>query len=174
MSLDTTIGGASSDSYATLAECKAYWDMIGFDYSSYSDALIEEAMRRAVKWLDGRYRDKYPGFRRYGRQATTPQALEWPRTDGQDVEGYTIPHTTIPQEIKDAQCEAAKREVAGTTLSPDVTRNEIVTSERFGPLATTYAASASIEAQRPTLTVVEGILSALFQVGRATKWLLRA
>ena len=174
MTLSVTPGDASADSYASLAEIKAYWDGIGFDYSAYSDTDIEQAARRATAWLDGRYRRSFPGYRQYGRASEAPQAREWPRSWAQDVEGEAIPLDTIPAEVKNAQAEATRREVAGTTLSPDVTLGDTVKSESVGPISTEYAGIASVEGQRPILTVVDEILAPLFQTARSTKFLMRA
>jgi hypothetical protein len=174
MALDATVGGGSADSYADLAEIKAYWDSVGFDYSAYSDTDIEQAARRAAAWLDGRYRRSFPGQRQYGRASGSPQTLEWPRSSALDVEGEAIPLDTIPSEVKNAQAEATRREVAGTTLSPDVTLGDTVTSESVGPISTEYAGIASVEGQRPILTAVDEILAPLFQTTRSTKFLMRA
>ena len=174
MTLTVTPGDANADSYADLVEIKAHWDSVGFDYTGYSDTDIEQAARRATAWLDGRYRRRFPGYRQYGRASRIPQALEWPRSWAEDVEGEAIPLDTIPPEVKDAQAEAARREVAGTTLSPDVTLGDTVTSESVGPISTEYAGIASVEGQRPILTVVDEILAPLFPSARNTKFVMRA
>lgn len=170
MALTVTAGSASADSYVSLADAKSFWDDVGFDYSSYSDTVIEQALRRATRWLDGRYRRQFPGERTNGRT----QALEWPRSSVVDFDGNTVASDAIPREVEQATAEAAKREVAGTSLSPDVTLADAVKRERVGPLEVEYAGIPSVSAQRPTILAVEEILSALFPVGGATSFLKRA
>lgn len=173
MTLVATVGASDADTYATLAECKTYWDSVGFAYSAYGDTEIEEALRRARVWLDARYLSSYPGRRQYGRTAAEPQALEWPRTDAVDRDGYSIPTDTVPREVKNAQCEAARREVAGTDLSPDVTTARIAKRERVGSLEVEYAGIPSVSANRPVIPVVDDILSALLHVGSGSGLLQR-
>lgn len=170
MVLTVTPGGASDDSYISLADLKAHWDAIGFDYSGYTDPQIEEAARRATVWLDGTYGARFPGSRTSGRA----QALEWPRSGAVDRDGNTVDSATIPREIEKATAEAARYEVSGTDLSPTVTTGATVKREKVGPLEVEYAASGSVDAQRPVLTVVDGILAALFSTGRGTKFVMRA
>ena len=170
MTLTVTAGSADADSYVSLADAKSFWDDVGFAYGDYSDTQIEQALRRATRWLDGRYRRSFPGERTNGRT----QALEWPRSSVVDVDGNAVASDAIPREIADATAEAAKREVAGTTLSPDVTLADAVKRERVGPLETEYAGIPSVSAQRPTILAVEEILSALFPVGGSTRFVSRA
>lgn len=171
MPLTVTPGDASADSYLSVADAKAYWGKVGYDFSGQDDTAIEEALRRGTAWLDGRFRGQYPGKRANGRS----QALEWPRKDAYDREHELVGQDVIPQEIEDATAEAARRELeeAGS-LSPDVTTGNVIRSETVGPISTEYAGIASTDAQRPTLTVVEGILSSLFRVGGSTTFLSRA
>ena len=104
MALDTTVGGASANSYASLAEFNSYWTgrMIPTGQaapSTFSDADKESQLKQATIELDLlRYR---------GRQKTETQALKWPRTELYTDEGWVVDSDTIPQKIKDAQCELA-------------------------------------------------------------------
>lgn len=170
MALTVTAGSASADSYVSLADTKAHWEAVGFDYSGYTDVQIEQALRRATAWIDGRYRRRFPGARTNGRS----QALEWPRTSVYDYDGNEVATDTIPNEIATATAEAAKREVAGTTLSPDVTTGKTVKRNRVGSIEVEYAGIPSASAQRPTVLAVEEILSGLFPVGGATTFVARA
>ena len=54
MSLDTTIGGSSADSYATIADADAYH--VKFNNTSWAtlDAVSKEAaLRVGVRYVDG-------------------------------------------------------------------------------------------------------------------------
>jgi hypothetical protein len=175
MALDATVGGSSSDSYATLAEFEAYAASIGFVYSpTYTDAQLEQAMRKATQYIDRAYRGRWKGFR-----SDRDQALAWPRTGDAnngpsnyltpsytvgiiDEDGYEIATNVVPDRVKEAQYEATKLIVAGTDLLPLLTRGGATESERVkaGPVETEtkYAASASV---RDRVLQIEGLLQGL-------------
>lgn len=99
MALITTIGGATSDSYVTLAEYQARaaayaWALTG------TDATQEAQLRKAAAAND--MSRAYIGYR-----VISTQAREWPRVATELVNGYYVPSDTIPQAVKDAQMEMA-------------------------------------------------------------------
>lgn len=161
MALDTTIGGAASDSYGSEAESLAYHAAQGNTSWGASTSLLREAaLRRAAVWLDGEYRTKWPGTKLNGRT----QALDWPRSGAQDIDGFDVSSETIPNEIKKAQFEAALVELGSPgSLSPSVTMASVIKSESVGPLSTTYDTSlmTGVSALAPTLLSVERALSSL-------------
>jgi hypothetical protein len=99
MALDVTVGGASADSYASLAEYEAYAAAMGLTLTG-DDTSKEANLRRARLYLDRSY--VWAGYR-----VTDTQALQWPRYVEGLVDGYPIPSDAIPQAIKGAQCEMA-------------------------------------------------------------------
>lgn len=99
MTLDTTIGGATADSYASLAEYVAYAASYGLTTTG-DDAAKEVALRRARAYLDG-------GYKWSGVKVTVTQALAWPRVFDYLVDGFQVLSSEIPQDIKSAQCEMA-------------------------------------------------------------------
>jgi len=99
MALDTTVGGASSDSYATLGEYQAYAAAMGWTLTA-SESEQETHMRRARVYLDRAY--LWHGYR-----ASETQALQWPRDMVPAVDGFSVASDSIPQPIMDAQCEMA-------------------------------------------------------------------
>lgn len=113
MPLDTTIGGAAADSYATLAEFQSYLSAIGLSGSGV-DATDEANLRRARQYMDRSYLWK-------GTRVTQAQALEWPRFILEYVEGYAVPSDSIPQAIKDAQCEVAYLIQSGADVFATIT-----------------------------------------------------
>ena len=66
-----------------------------------------------AKFLDDLYRGAWKG----GRISRT-QTLAWPRYGVVDEEGLWITNTEIPQELKDANCEAAVLSISSETLYP--------------------------------------------------------
>ena len=171
MALDTTIGGAASDSYATLVYADAYHAAMGGTTWTGTDALKEAALRRATAWLDGRYKADWPGYRVNGRS----QALDWPRSSVTDNEGLAVEYTAIPTEVQKATAEAALRElVTPGSLSPDYVAADQVKAESVGSISVTYTGIAGAAGSRPVLTVVSEILAPLIGAQGSTTWLHRA
>jgi hypothetical protein len=111
LTIDATVGGAAANSYATVDEYAAYWDSrvlssLNAKPGSFGNEMIAAALVEAARRLD---QEQY-----LGRKVTQTQALKFPRAadgnylyDFSDDEGYPIDSTTIPQVVKDAQCELA-------------------------------------------------------------------
>jgi hypothetical protein len=116
--LITTIGGADSNSYVSLAEADAYFEarLDGESWATETSDRRTQGLLKVAKRLDQ--------INWLGSRVTTIQALSWPRIgvakrDGADVYtyawvgypgiGYGDQYRTdeIPDVIKDAQCEFA-------------------------------------------------------------------
>lgn len=184
MALDTTVGGASADSYGTLAEFKAYADNVGFVYTSvYTDDVIEVSMRKGTQYLDRAYNGKWKGFR-----SDYDQALAWPRTgSGEpsttnyltptfatgviDQDGYEIPTNAIPKQVKEAQFEAAILSLGGVDLLPRQERGNAIKREmvKAGPVEseTEYKDSAP---DRDRFLEIEGLLVGLVTGQPGANW----
>lgn len=100
MALTTTIGGANSDSYATLAEYEAHITAQGLQPLQGSNASHEAELRRAALWIDESY--SFVGFKQYETQSRA-----WPRLTSKLVDGWPIKPDVIPQAVKSAQIEMA-------------------------------------------------------------------
>ena len=101
ITLDVTVGGASSDSYASYAEAVAYVAK-RLNTDNWDDASADEraqALIMATRRLD---QEQWTS-----EKASSAQALKWPRWDAADEDGNSVGSDTIPQAIKDAQCELA-------------------------------------------------------------------
>ena len=163
MALDTTIGGASADSYGTLAEYLAYVDDQGLTASG-CDKEDEQDLRKATVILD---RDnEYKGLRQY-----KVQIREFPRVWMGLINGYEIDPDTIPLDIKHAQFELAVLLRGG--LNPHATIEGAVKIERVkaGPVEseTEYAGSLG----RPRLVALEGLLRPYLIAGHGQQRLVR-
>lgn len=102
--------------YGTVAGYKAWAADRGITVTA-TDPDIQAALVRATNYIDGAYRDQFPGWRADGRS----QALEWPRAGATDREGLGIDGTTVPAEVDNATYEGAKREIASPfSLAPDI------------------------------------------------------
>ena len=169
MPLTTTVGGDSSDSYATVAEADAYAEAHGFaDWADLDDEESKEpALRKAAQWMDGKYRGQIKG-----RKTESTQALAFPREGCTDEDGNDIDSDVIPTAWKNAQMEAAIREALNSgVLFPDLERT--TSSEKVGPIAVTY------EPGQPTkteLTVIDSLVSGFLTSGGSATYgfLLRA
>lgn len=100
MALTETPKSASADTYATQAEYEAYATAMGLTLTATTDAAKEGNLRRARLYLDRAYVW-------HGTPTTSTQALAWPRSMSVLVDGYSVDVDTVPQRIKDAQCELA-------------------------------------------------------------------
>lgn len=101
MAFDATSGGASANSFVSVAEADTYFSYHRFA-SLWTEAETpdkEKALVMATRRLDT---ENY-----FGQKVTTTQALKWPRYDVFDEDGIAVPTTAIPQRIKDATCDLA-------------------------------------------------------------------
>lgn len=119
--IDATVGGASANSYETVAEAQAYFDtrlpVAGWDDAD-SQAVLLIMATRVLDALAQPFKTFFPAeggtpaYYRVRRQwtgtpASTTQRLAWPRTGMLDQNGNAILSTVIPQALKDALSELA-------------------------------------------------------------------
>ncbi len=152
-----------ANSYVTEAEFDYYCDSLGKDPD---DGDVEQALVRGTQAIDARYRARYPGTRAEGRD----QSLEWPRTEATDINGFDIDEDEIPQEVKDAVCEAALRELTEPgSMLPDLERGGNIKRLKAGSVEVEYGAGATATTK---YTAIDGILSSL--IGSASQYTARA
>ena len=111
---DATVGGASANSYATLAEYNQYRENHGL--ATVLAAVGEPALIVATSWVDSFYRSRW---NTQSRVATT-QALHWPQSGATLYDGTAISTTAIPTQVKEAVYEYAisRSNASQTTLAP--------------------------------------------------------
>jgi hypothetical protein len=145
--LIVTVGSASANSFATLAEAQTF-----HDYSLGSDAWFAaeegDQVRALVKAARRLNQENWLGSR-----VSDTQALSWPRASAQKIDsaggGYwdgfygraSYLTTEIPQQIKDAQCLLALAMLNGWTgeIADGSVKTEIITGSvrrTIGPLST--------------------------------------
>lgn len=160
---------SGADSFITLAECDAY-HMARGNSSWASDDAKEPAIRRATANLSSKIWSGKPTNAR-------SQALAWPRTGVVDANGYTIAEDEIPQEIKDAACELALRElVSPNSTNPDFVASEKIKREKIDVIETEYADTANnSQSITPVFQVVDALIGQfLSNGGSKTVYLARA
>jgi len=157
MALVVTPGADNADSYVDLSEIAEYAAAHGKSFAASPATPAEAAARVATQYIDMAYRSRFPGARASGRS----QALEWPRAGAEDLAGNAIASDEIPQEIIDAACEAAIRELAKPgSLAPDQKRK--VRSVKAGSVGVEFDPTAPASV---TFTAIDGILEGLLTAG---------
>lgn len=170
--LEDGSGVADANSYAEVTTADAYHSARGnatwTEASTSPDQGKTAALVRATAAIDAAYRMRFPGVRTNGRD----QALEWPRayaiTDASDpdsignitdAEGWEIDTDEIPQEIIDAVCEAALRElIEPGSMMPDLVRGGWIKRLKAGSVEIEYGSNATPET---VYSLIDGILAKL-------------
>lgn len=154
-------GVAGANSYISVADAATYHatrnNTAWADAASSPDTEREGALIRATTWIDATYRSRWPGTKLGGRT----QALEWPREDAEDANGDDIGEDEIPQELLNALCEAALRELDSPgSLLPDYNPAQRVLREKLADLEVQYSEGGSTAAI-PVFPLIEAILGGL-------------
>lgn len=151
-------GKVDAESYISVADANTYHTGFGNSAWTGDDALKEQALRRATRFIDGLYSRRWVGLRN-----SQAQALDWPREYAYDKDEFLVPNGTVPTAVKRATAEAALRELQSpNSLTPDLERGGQVESESVsaGPVSSdvTYRPDAPV---RPILTVLDDLLHRL-------------
>lgn len=153
-------GKTDADSYCSLSDAVAYAAARGLTFPASPAGPAEAALIRATAAIDATYRARFPGQRTSGRA----QSLEWPRKYAGDAAGEPIADDEIPQEIMNAVCEAAIRELAApNSMMPDLERGGQIKSIQAGSVAIEYGGNATA---RTAFTLIDGILAGLLGVAQ--------
>ncbi len=152
--VETGAGISGANTFADVAYANAYFADAGQTAWTGEDAAKEAALVRAGRYLNG--------LRWKGDEVREGiQAMCWPRY-GVPMQGgsmmtyygnlyfaggvydYTAcwPSNTVPEKVKQAQCEAALRYLAGTEMLPDLKRGGQVVMKRVDIITTQYASGA--------------------------------
>ena len=152
--IDATVGGAASNSYATLAEVNSYFDdrlPLSPPWVASGDNAIRtmlmatrnlEQLGQSIRLLvpaSGGVAAYYRTARHWtGAPASATQKLSWPRTGMFDNNGNAIPSNVIPDELKEAEAEFAGQLLkSDRTLDNDVIVQGI-TSIKAGSVALSF------------------------------------
>lgn len=139
VTLDATVGGAASNSFADLTEADAYfesrlysdaWTALADDDKKKSALIMATQMLVAETCLTG-------------SPATTTQALPFPRNGMYDRNGNSIPNTVVPQDIKNAEFEMALSLAKGDRSTPSDVEVLGLTKLKAGPVELGFSGAAS-------------------------------
>ncbi len=154
MIVEDGTGVTSANSYVLEDEFDEYCDARG---TTPATGDAEAALVRATQFIDTTYRTRFSGTKVNGRD----QALQWPRTGATDDDAEEIEDDEIPQEIKDAVCEAALRELEEPgSMQPDLERGGDIRRLKAGSVEIEYGGAASAET---TFTIIDNILAGLLE-----------
>lgn len=148
-------GVAGANGYCDIDVVATYADSHGLTFGGSPSQLGEQAIVRATASIDAIYGTRFTGWRTNGRD----QNLAWPRSDAFDAEGISIDSDEIPQEVINATCEFAVRELAeaGST-NPDLARGGAIKRLKAGSVEIEYGGNAIAAT---VFNVVDGILAPL-------------
>ncbi len=138
-------GLSNANSYASLEEADTYHSLRGNSLWTGEDSVKEAALIRATSSIDGMYARYWPGTR-----ATKEQALDWPRVDAYDRDGYL--ETGLPRQVVNATIEAALIELQTPgTLTSELDRGGAIKREKVGPIETEYMDSSNSRTKYPAI-----------------------
>ena len=132
---DAYVAQTTADTYH-LARGNAAWAAATSDQKS-------AAIVRASQALDGMYGKQWPGVR-----LTSAQAMDWPRADAYDLDGYTL--SGVPQGVADAACEGALVELTAGTLSSSIDTS--VEEIQVGPIRKKMRSGGAIQKSYPAVS----------------------
>ena len=135
-----------ANSYVTIAEIKAYADLRGISYPD--DEAIEVNAILATDYLQSKC---YAGV----QVEPNVQPLEFPRDDLY-IKNVLVPSDSIPEQLKNAQIEAALAQTSQDLLQSGGT-DASVSSESLGSIKFNYdgGSSSSFNSQRVNLYLNE-------------------
>jgi hypothetical protein len=141
VSIDSTVGGASSNSYVTSAEADTYHEG-RLNATSWSGATADDKNRALVE-----AQRELNTLEFTGNRVTSTQVLQWPRYNAYNPDGtgasFLYESTEIPQRIQDAQCELALEFLkAGTVDVAALPSTDGIITKTVDVLSTTYAPHA--------------------------------
>lgn len=166
MPIDATVGGASANSYATLAEAEAYFGSRLFTdtWDDLSEANKEAALIWATRVIEGKISEDWtkkslPNDATIrvlsnlkadsecylvwtGRPASEDQSLSWPRADMAGATGFPIADNIIPDRIKEFQFEVALKLAAGDRTEENAATAQGLSSLTAGPVSLAWNGDA--------------------------------
>jgi len=103
LNLVTDPGGVDSNSYIELEDAEEYMSSLlhAKEWTTATDERKTAAIIQAARWLNT--------LTWKGTKSDPEQSLSWPRRGVVDDEGFEIPSTSIPRQVKDANAEFAYR-----------------------------------------------------------------
>lgn len=149
-----------TEQYGTVEGFKTYHTDRGNAVAivDLTDTEISAANLIASEWLDGTYRNMWPG-EKFGQR---DQIRDWPRSSAYDVNKDPIDYETVPIEIERAVYEAALRQaISPGSLSVDWTPNKYNRVAVEGAISVQYRSFAEAGDVQTRFAIIDHILSVL-------------
>jgi hypothetical protein len=156
--VETGSGLTDANSYCTVEFADSYHLHFGEPaaWDNATTAQKELALRVATQALDSRYWQSWRGTRN-----SIDQALDWPRYDVEDSDGYYLSTTTVPRAVQTATAYMALRQLEGDTLVSDLAPSAaapVLSESVTGPAGGTSKTYASPKPRQKQYPIVDGIL----------------
>lgn len=113
---ETGSGSSTANSYLAVADADQYQENHGNPtaWTASTDAQKQHALREATQYADVKYALRWKGYK-----AGNTQALDWPRMDVRDNDGYLLDSDALPESLKDFTAIMALKVREGDTLFED-------------------------------------------------------
>tara|TARA_Y100000114_G_scaffold92046_1_gene85491 strand:- start:1941 stop:2477 length:537 start_codon:yes stop_codon:yes gene_type:complete len=156
--VESGTGLSDANAYCSVAFADQYIENFGNSstWSSSSTADKQKHIRFATRAIDMRYADSFLGYRK-----TEDQALDWPRWDSEDVDGYLADSNAVPVEVQRATAYLALQSAAGDDLYPDLSADDsgrIMSRSISGPGGSESITYAGPRSPIKVYAVAEGIM----------------
>lgn len=151
-------GKADAEAYCTVDFATTYHAAMGnAAWTALSNDAKEQALRKATRYMDARYRFS-------GSKQTAEQALAWPRIGAMN-QGWLVDEGIVPLPVQRACAELALQSTT-TDLAPTGAPDGAVVSETVDVLSVTYATG---RAGVVVFRVVDQLLHGLIYGGSTMK-----
>jgi len=152
--VETGAGLSNATSFISVADADAYTSEVGLTAWTGTTGTKQTALINAQRYITQTYRGMWKGMR-----STELQALDWPRADVEDYDGYVLDSDSIPAAIKEAQVELAVRALSADLMSDVTTDDSNVASESASIGSISHSVVyAGGKATQKVYTVVERLL----------------
>lgn len=140
---ETGTGSSTSTSYVSIANFLQYWEdrdsTIHTALSALSTDNQQRLLNRATKYIDNNYHFQ-------GTAKSNTQALQFPRYDLYDRNGYQVSSSVIPTDVQNATYEVAREIYRVDTQNGEYTQANAqgggIKSKSIGVMSITYSGNA--------------------------------
>ena len=158
ITLDATAGGASANTYVTLADAETY--MEGRLYTTAWDAATDATKDKALAWASTILDDQFNWF---GYQMTEEQALRWPRGAVYNDAGYEYDNEAVPTPLEGGAVELANILLQNDTWAEPGVLGQGLKEAKVGPITVKIDEAAQTELIPQNLRVQLSTLGSLKQ-----------
>lgn len=146
------------EAYGTNDGFRTYHTARGRDVSQWNDAAISAARLVGSEWIDANYGSSFPGW----KVGMRLQVRQWPRYSAMDVDGWSIPSDSVPNELDNATYEAALRQLINPgSLAVDWTPQQYKRATVEGAVSVEYMMYANASDVQTRFQAIDEILAGI-------------